>query len=172
MSRIPLKTSAAALALIAGAGLAPAFAADYDDGHNRSGYERGYYGQDYSQDTRRRVPDNFDEDRSGYHRQRPNGGWGGGQHNIQRVEARGSSGGGYMPYHVKEWRARSEAIDAWKAKVTYRYGQQFARWRAAENKQVNCDGAAGTVYCTVSARPQRGWGGYGGWGGWGWNASR
>jgi hypothetical protein len=162
MTRMPLKTTVAALAVIAGAGLAPAFAADYDDGRNRSSYERGYSDRDYSQDTRRRVPDNFDEDRSARHR--PDGGFGG-QHGIQRVEARGSSGGGYMPYHVKEWRARRDAIDTWKSKVTYRYGQQFAHWRAAEGKQVNCDGAAGSVHCIVSARPQRGWGGWGGWGG-------
>ncbi len=171
MTRIPFKTSLAAVVLLTGAGLTPATAADFG-GNDRgySGYERSYSGRDYgrdsgrdySQDTRRRVPDNFDEDGDGY---RPHNGSGHGQHNIQRIEARASYASDYLPFHVKEWRARRSAIETWKSKVANRYGEQFAHWRQAEGKQVNCDAAAGSVYCTVSARPKRGWSQ------WGWNAN-
>lgn len=88
---------------------------------------------------------------------------------VGRVEARASyGGGGYLPHYVKEERARTAAIGNWKAKVANIYGERFAHWRTAEGKWVNCNGAAGTVSCTASAKPMRAWSrwGWSHWGGW------
>ena len=175
MTRFPFMTAFAAVTMITGGGAFSATAADF--GGAESGYERGY-----SQDYRGRVPDNYDEDDrrdrrpgresyGGWHnggwQGRPNGGWHAPGY-IQRVEARAGYSSDYLPYNVKQWRARQSAIDAWNAKVARLYGGQFANWRTAESKLVNCDAGAGSIYCTVSARPVRGWGR----GRWGWNLNR
>lgn len=167
MNRTTLTTALAALTVIGGAALTSATAADFDgDSRTYGGYERGYP-QPANQDYRRRVPDNFDEDDDG--RGRRHGGWNRPGH-IHRVDARASYASDYLPYHVKEWRARHSAIDAWKWKVTNQFGEPFAHWRTAEDKRVDCDAGAGTITCTVSARPVRGGPGWG-WSGWGRNAS-
>jgi hypothetical protein len=112
-----------------------------------------------------RHAERYDDDGAATARYRGSrhGGWGG-QHYIRRVEARASYASDYLPGSVKEWRARRSAIDAWKSKVANIYGESYAHWRMATEKQVDCDGAAGSVYCTVSARPARGWSGWGGYG--------
>lgn len=76
---------------------------------------------------------------------------------IERIEARASYAGDYMPYYIKEWRAKRSAIDVWKSKAAIRYGEDFAHWRSAEDKRIDCEAGGGSVYCSVSARPQRGW---------------
>ena len=137
-----LAAAASAAALIGGALLTiePAKADDYGRGH------------DYRNETR------YDHDTYGDRQWRN---W----PRPARIEAEGSYAGEYMPYYVKEWRAQRTAIEVWKEKVARQYGAEFAHWRAASGKQVNCTPSRGAVYCTVSAIPSRG---YGNWG-WGWN---
>ena len=172
----------AAAVLVAGFGATAASAADLDDDYRASGYrDSGYRYNDNDHvvnaaATRRQVPDDYDEDNDQTYKRRHNGnGWGhnggqwGGQwggyghHGVQRIEARASYASDYLPFNVKEWRAKRSGIEAWKAKVSNRYGEQYAHWRVADNKQVNCDAGAGSVYCTVSARPVIGGSR------WGWN---
>ncbi len=160
MTRTKLVSAFAAVALISTvAGIASVSAADISGSHRNYNSKRDY---DYSYDkpaprpAPRHVESDDDADNTYSQRRRHRGeGWGG-QHYLRRVEARASYVSDYLPYHVREWRAKSSAIDAWKSKVTNLYGEHFARWRMATDKQVNCDAAAGSVYCTVSARPVRG----------------
>ena len=138
-----LSAAASAAALIAGAmaTIEPAKADDYGRGH------------DYRNESRD-VNDSFGDsygDRSWRHRPRP-----------ARIAAEGSYAGEYMPYYVKEWRARRTAIEVWKEKVARQYGDGFASWRAATETQVNCTPSRDGAYCTVRAIPSRGYG-------WGWN---
>lgn len=154
MTRTALAAALAALALSGAAAVSTVNAADLDD-------------RDYDQ-VRYEAPRHAgrsDEGRT-YDQRRHRGDWDGprrhGNH-IRTIEARASYAGGYMPHHVKEWRARRSAIEAWNEKVANIYGPAFAHWRMAENKQVSCDAGAGTVYCAVSARPVRGYAR------WGWN---
>ena len=141
----------AALVLFGAGAVVPAAAADFGDAD-----------YDYSRAVKqpRHVDNDYDED-NGY-AERRRGHWGG--HHIHRIEARASYAGDYAPYYVKEWRAKRSAIEAWKTKVANRFGQQFSNWRAATDKQVNCDGGAGTIYCTVSARLAQGWSRWGWYG--------
>ena len=146
----------AAVALISAiSGTAGVSAADLSGSHRAYNSKRDY---NYSYD--KPAPGHVERDYGGddtYSERRRHRGDGWGQHHqVRRVEARASYVSDYLPYHVREWRAKSSAIDAWKSKVTHLYGEQFARWRMANDKQVNCDAAAGSVYCTVSARPARG----------------
>ena len=170
MNLLPKIYTAAAVALAAGLSAVPANAADLDGRYRDYGYNDRYRHDDAEPATaaRHRVPDDFDEDNDRSYRRRPDGRhWGGyGQHSIQRIEARASYASDYLPYYVKEMRARGSAIDAWKAKVASRYGEQYAHWRMAIGKQVSCDAGRGNVYCTVSATPVIGtsrWGWAGNW---------
>ena len=173
LNRTFLMTATAAL-FAAGCGATAVSAADYDGVYRNSAYRSAYQSRDadVTPAARRHVPDDFDEDNDhSYSRHRDRKGWGDtwqgyGHHNVQRVEARASYASDYLPFYVKEWRAKRSAIEAWKAKVSNRYGEQFAHWRIANNTQVNCDAGAGSVYCTVSARPVAGGTR------WGWNDSR
>jgi hypothetical protein len=168
MPRALVITALAAAASIV-AGITPSIAADFGDSRDYRNENRGYA-------AARPVPRDYDEDDDVRVSQRSHD-WNGGQrdwngsgyglYRIQRVEARASYASDYLPFHVKQWRARESAIANWKAKVATRYGEHFAHWRPADEKSVICDAGAGSVYCTVSARPVRGWRG----GGWGWNTS-
>jgi hypothetical protein len=81
---------------------------------------------------------------------------------LRRVHAVGhASGGPYVPYPAKYWRARRDAIENWTDKVARTYGPQVARWWSARDKQVNCDDRYDSVRCHVSAIPSRTY--------WGWN---
>lgn len=149
--------AAAAAAFFAGAAVVavqPAKAADYY-GNDRNGYGRHADRYDFGNDA--------DDDVRGSY-QRRHGGWN--RPVIRTVTAQGSYASDYLPFHVKQWRARQTAIGAWKNKVANIYGVRFSNFRVAQNKRVNCDAGAGSVYCTVSARPARGFG-YGWGGGWG-----
>jgi len=175
-----------AAALLLAAAAAPAGAADFDDDHkfghnyhpNRAATENDRTGSTYRDNNR----DNRDNRNDGRWQQGEwrhgrwgvgrwdNGRWGdgrwgggGGYGGFGRVEARASYASDYLPYYVKEWRAKESAIDIWREKVARLYGERFAHWRAAYDKQVSCDAGAGSVYCSVSARPMQGnpW-----WGGW------
>lgn len=156
-----LAAFAAATSIVAD--IAPSIAADFGDDSSYRSENRGY--------TARPVARDYDEDEDDDVRvsQRShdwnNSGYG--SYRIQRIEARASYASDYLPFHVKQWRARESAIANWKSKVAVRYGEQFAHWRPADEKSVTCEAGAGSVYCTVSARPVRGWRG----GGWGWNTS-
>jgi hypothetical protein len=85
----------------------------------------------------------------------------------ERIEADGSYDDDSLPRNVQEWRAQRIAIMSWKEKVRDRYGHDYARWRAATEKSVDCQRSRhGAVTCYVSAFPEqgRGWGGWGrGW---------
>lgn len=105
------------------------------------------------------LPDNGND--SYGHRPRPPWGWGG--YGLPRVEARISYAGDRLPPGALEAEARAQAIQAWRAKVSYRYGERFAHWRAARDKYIDCGRSRRTVTCVASARPRRGWGG------WSWN---
>jgi hypothetical protein len=130
-------------------------AADLSGSHQTYNSKRDY-DYSYEQPAPRQVVRDYGEEDTYSGRRRHRGdGWGQ-HHQVRRVEARASYVSDYLPYHVREWRAKSSAIDAWKSKVTNLYGDRFARWRVATEKQVSCDAAAGSVYCTVSARPARG----------------
>lgn len=84
------------------------------------------------------------------------------------VEARGSAATERAPYHIVEWRARRAAIDAWKRKVDALFGPNFAHWREASDKRLECGRVGrGGVECSASARPERSEGG-GRWGSWNW----
>ncbi len=155
MTRITIFSALAAVALMStGTNTTTVSAAELSDSHRAYNSRRNY---DYSNDkpAPRHIERDFDQDDTGYSRRRHGDGWGG-HHDFRRVEARASYASDYMPYHIREWRAKSSAIDAWKSKVSNLYGERFARWRMATDKQVNCDAGAGSVYCTVSARPARG----------------
>lgn len=155
--------SLAASIWLAGAAAAPAGATDLDDDIK---FGRNYHPHRY-------VTEN---DRSSFYRDdRDDGRWRhgawrqsrGGEENFgrcDRIEARASYASDYLPYYVKEWRAKESAIDIWREKVARLYGERFAHWRAAFDKRVSCDAGAGSVYCSVSARPMEGnpwWGRYG-----------
>ncbi|MEQ1716039.1 MAG: hypothetical protein ABL907_08665 [Hyphomicrobium sp.] len=158
MSRSILFSAVALLSALAALPATSATAADLV-------LDRGDY-RARSDHAPRQVERDYDEDN---HQGRRRGGdwrgqWGS-QHHIRRVEARASYASDYLPGSVKEWRARRSAIEAWSAKVASIYGESFAHWRGASDKQVACDGGAGSVYCIVSARPARGW--QNGWSRWG-----
>ena len=167
MTRALVVTAFAAAASIV-ASMTPSLAADFGDGRGYSNENRGYAARqvphDYDEDDDVRVSQRSHDWSSG-HRDWNDGGYG--SYRIQRIEARASYASDYLPFHVKQWRTRESAIANWKAKVATRYGEQFAHWYPADEKSVTCDAGAGSVYCTVSARPVRGWRG----GGWGWNTS-
>jgi len=105
------------------------------------------------QSAPRHVTRDYDEDdysaRRGY-RRTPD--W-----DLRRIEGRGSYGSDHVPYAVKEWRAKQQAIDAWRSKAASLYGERFSHWRAARDKRVTCDAGAGSVYCSASAFPAMGW---------------
>lgn len=156
MTRTTIFSALAAAALIStGAGITSVSAADLSNSHRTYNSNRDY-NYSYDKPAPRYAERDYDEEVTDYERRRHRGdGWGG-RHNLRRVEARASYVSDYLPNHVREWRAKSSAIDAWKSKVTHLYGERFARWRMATEKQVSCDAGAGSVYCTVSARPARG----------------
>ena len=142
------KSIFAAVALLSALSVSsPTRAADYYDGQTdrNSAYTS----------KQRHVDRNFDEDDARIDERR--GAWRGRRH-VHRVEARASYASDYLPGYVKEWRARRSAIEAWKSKVETEYGYRYANWRAATDKRVNCEGGMGSIYCTVSARPEpTGW---------------
>jgi hypothetical protein len=150
-----LATAFAATMLIAGASAMPAAAADFDDRGSYSN-KRIYH------PAPKAAARGYDEDVAPRYNRHRHDDWRAGY--MRTVEARASYGGGYVPYYVAEWRAKREAIELWKSKVSSLYGEQFAHWRAASNQQVNCDGGRGTVSCTVSATPARGWNRWGWYG--------
>ncbi|MGI9521990.1 MAG: hypothetical protein ACR2PG_10115 [Hyphomicrobiaceae bacterium] len=47
---------------------------------------------------------------------------------------------------------RSAARD-WSSFTAWEYGTDWAKWRNARSKEINCSGPRGEVSCTVSARP-------------------
>lgn len=61
--------------------------------------------------------------------------------------------GGVLPYRIKKRRALRRARSKWRQKVFARYGYRYIRWSIARHKRVRCEGAAGSVYCKVRARP-------------------
>lgn len=156
MNRTSILSAVAAVAFVStGASTTSVSAAELSNSH-RAYNSRRDYNYSYEKPAPRNVEQDYNDGDAGYERRRRHGdGWGG-HHDIRRVEARASYASDYLPYHVREWRAKSSAIDAWKSKVANMYGERFARWRMASDKQVNCDAGAGSVYCTVSARPVRG----------------
>ncbi len=110
----------------------------------------------------------------GNYRPRPPVGWGGPAYRpgfgpgfgLPRVEARVSYGYDWRDPQVREAMARTQAIEAWRTKVSYRFGDRFAHWRVAQDKYVDCTRTRATLTCVASARPQSGWAG---WRRWGWN---
>ena len=83
---------------------------------------------------------------------------------LPRVEVRASAPDSSVPYEIRKHDARHAAIEAWRRKVADRYGREFAHWRAAAAKRVDCmpDGREGLL-CIASAQPVRGFAGYGRW---------
>ncbi|MGL4396994.1 MAG: hypothetical protein ACRCS9_10685 [Hyphomicrobium sp.] len=171
-----------AFAALAGLGISTVNAADYGD-RQRLG-NRGAADVRVTPEPRRAETDDYSyEDYDETRRQDRHGRWNGqrdGQWNgetrrhdghgpwrpgyrLQRVEAVSSYASDYLPHHVKRWRAERSAIEAWSMKVERLYGPEFAKWRSAEGQNVSCDGGAGSVYCTASARPVRGWSRWGSW---------
>jgi len=81
---------------------------------------------------------------------------------LSRVEVRASAPDSSVPYEIREHDARHAAIIAWRRKVADRFGPEFAHWRTAAAKRVDCmpDRREGLV-CIASALPVRGLAGYG-----------
>jgi hypothetical protein len=160
MTRTTFVSAIAALSLISvGVSIPSVSATELSGSHRNYNANRDY---NYSDDkpaprpaVRDHVDRDYDKDDTNNERRRHGDGWGGYRH-LRRVEARASYASDYLPYHVREWRAKRSAIEAWKFKVSNLYGERFARWRMATEKQVSCNAGAGSVHCTVSARPERG----------------
>ena len=76
---------------------------------------------------------------------------------LSRVEVRASAPASSVPYQIREHDARHAAITAWRRKVADRFGPEFAHWRTAAAKRVDCmpDRREGLV-CIASALPVRG----------------
>lgn len=76
---------------------------------------------------------------------------------LPRVEVRASAPDSNVPYEIREHDARHAAIIAWRRKVADRFGPEFANWRTAAAKRVDCmpDRREGLV-CIASALPVRG----------------
>ncbi|MBN9247559.1 MAG: hypothetical protein J0I81_08955 [Hyphomicrobium sp.] len=76
---------------------------------------------------------------------------------LSRVEVRASAPDSSVPYEIREHDARHAAIIAWRRKVADRFGPEFAHWRTAAAKRVDCmpDRREGLV-CIASALPVRG----------------
>ena len=83
---------------------------------------------------------------------------------LSRVEVRASAPDSNVPYEIREHDARSAAIEAWRSKVADRFGPEFAHWRTAADKHVDCtpDDREGLV-CIASGVPVRGFDRYGRW---------
>lgn len=83
---------------------------------------------------------------------------------LPRVEVRASAPDRNVPYEIREHDARSAAIEAWRSKVAGRFGAEFAHWRTAADKHVDCmpDAREGLV-CIASGLPVRGFDRYGRW---------
>ncbi|SFV39128.1 hypothetical protein [Hyphomicrobium facile] len=83
---------------------------------------------------------------------------------LSRVEVRASAPDSNVPYEIREHDARSAAIEAWRSKVADRFGPEFAHWRTAADKHVDCtpDAREGLV-CIASGVPVRGFDRYGRW---------
>lgn len=83
---------------------------------------------------------------------------------LSRVEVRASAPDSSVPYEIREHDARHAAIIAWRRKVADRFGPEFAHWRTAAAKRVDCmpDRREGLV-CIASALPVRGLARYGRW---------
>ncbi|CAA2140374.1 hypothetical protein [Hyphomicrobium sp. ghe19] len=83
---------------------------------------------------------------------------------MPRVEVRASAPDSNVPYEIREHDARSAAIQAWRSKVADRFGPEFAHWRTAANKHIDCrpDAREGLV-CIASGLPVRGFDRYGRW---------
>jgi hypothetical protein len=83
---------------------------------------------------------------------------------LPRVEVRASAPDSNVPYEIREHDARSAAIQAWRSKVADRFGPEFAHWRTAADKHVDCrpDAREGLV-CIASGLPMRGFDRYGRW---------
>jgi hypothetical protein len=81
---------------------------------------------------------------------------------LPRIEVRASAPDRSIPYEVREHDARRAAIQAWRGKVGDQFGPQFAHWRAAIGKRVDChpDSREGLV-CIAGAQPVRGFNRYG-----------
>ncbi|WP_045836096.1 hypothetical protein [Hyphomicrobium sp. 99] len=83
---------------------------------------------------------------------------------MPRVEVRTSAPDSDVPYEIREHHARQAAIEAWRRKVADRFGREFAHWRQAADKHVDCrpDRREGLV-CVASALPVRGFDRHGEW---------
>lgn len=81
---------------------------------------------------------------------------------LPRVEVRASAPDSRVPYEIREHDARRAAIEAWRSKVADRFGPEFAHWRSAADKHVDCmpDRREGLV-CIASGLPVRGFDRYG-----------
>ena len=62
---------------------------------------------------------------------------------------------GQGTFEANRWRARTEAIEKWRAHVTRMYGPGYSRWWFARDKSIICDGGAYAARCEVSALPVR-----------------
>lgn len=49
--------------------------------------------------------------------------------------------------------ARHGAVHAWKEKVAHKYGWAYARWSAAEDRDIDCDTHHGNTKCEAEAEP-------------------
>lgn len=127
---------------------------DYSGSRNQKQYRSNAGTDSYGDDDLGRYDARDDRRHGGRQFARPH-----------RVSASASYSNDYLPYFVKERRAGWAAISAWNRKVENRFGNRFANWRSAEGKRINCEGAAGSVYCTASAVPARGWSRWGWYGG-------
>jgi hypothetical protein len=81
---------------------------------------------------------------------------------LPRIEVRATAPDKSIPYEVREHDARRAAIQAWRGKVANQFGPQFAHWRLAIGKRVDChpDSREGLV-CIAGAQPARGFDRYG-----------
>lgn len=61
----------------------------------------------------------------------------------------GSSGAG----HKTKRRAKRAAMISWQDFTAFEYGSDWASWKRANGKSVDCSKAAGSWSCDVSARP-------------------
>ena len=60
---------------------------------------------------------------------------------------------GHLPPHLAE----SRAIASWRNKVMGHCQASSTKWWRATAKNIDCEGAAGHTYCTVTATPAKKW---------------
>ncbi len=58
-----------------------------------------------------------------------------------------------LGYHLAKKKAKKRAVIKWRHRARHHYGFHYQSWRLAKGKQMHCEGAAGSLYCTVRARP-------------------